>query len=213
MCKFRFWRMEEPSAPTWDHNPARAFDPPVDAPFPDHLRITPATRSVFNWMTGHADCATKHDPKADALSRLSTDTLIQRLTWYSEEWSVELDAQFRRSTGPTNPHVTPETGQPAVLASLTAGYELASRGPDALEQLITACMCGGVTITPDRALGAWAAYNASYGLASAVPTPEALAVILPPCIETLKGNPYALTPPELRVARDYVSPAPLSAMN
>jgi hypothetical protein len=123
MCKFRFWRMEEPSAPTWDHNPARAFDPPVDAPFPDHLRITPATRSVFNWMTGHADCATKHDPKADALSRLSTDTLIQRLTWYSEEWSVELDAQFRRSTGPTNPHVTPETGQPAVLASLTAGYE------------------------------------------------------------------------------------------
>jgi hypothetical protein len=242
MCKFRFWRMyvlysphplvtstrqwciapltgqrvfvrirEEPSAPTWDHDPQRAFDPPVDAPFPDHFRITPATRSVFNWMTGHADCATKHDTEVDALSGLSTDTLIQRLTWYSDEWSVELQEQFRRGGGPANPPVTPETGQPAVLASLNAAYELATR-EDALEQLITACMCGGVTITPDRALGAWAVYNASYGLASVVPTPEALAVLLPPCIETLKGNPYALAPPELRVARDYVSPALLCSI-
>ena len=197
---------EEPSAPTWDHDPQRAFDPPVDAPFPDHFRITPATRSVFNWMTGHADCATKYDTEVDALSGLSTDTLVQRLTWYSDEWSVELQEQFRRGGGPPNPSVTPETGQPAVLASLNAAYELATRA-DALEQLITACMCGGVTITPDRALGAWAVYNASYGLASVVPTPEALTVILPSCIETLQGNPYALTPPELRVARDYVSPA------
>ena len=30
MCKFRFWRMEEPSRPTWLHDPDRAFEPPLD---------------------------------------------------------------------------------------------------------------------------------------------------------------------------------------
>ena len=51
MCKFRFWRMEEPSRPTWLHDPDRAFEPPLDSPFPDEYRITPATKSVFSWMT------------------------------------------------------------------------------------------------------------------------------------------------------------------
>jgi hypothetical protein len=65
--------------------------------------------------------------------------------------------------------------------------------------MLTAVLCGGVTITPDRGLGAWAAYNASYGLASIVPTPAALQSILPACVETLRDNPYALAPRELRV--------------
>ena len=39
MCKFRFWRMEEPSRPTWDHDPERGFAPPVDVPFPDNLYV------------------------------------------------------------------------------------------------------------------------------------------------------------------------------
>ena len=30
-------------------------------------------------------------------------------------------------------------------------------------------------------------------------------ILLPPCIETLQGNPYGLAPPELRVARDYAA--------
>lgn len=155
MCKFRFWRMEEPSAPTWDHNPERAFDPPVDAPFPDHLRITPATRSVFNWMTGHADCATAQYDDESSLSGLSTDALLERLAWYSDEWSVELKEDFLREGGPPNPPMA-EDGQPAVLASLSAAYELVQRS-EALEPMMTACLCGGVTITPDRAIGAWAA--------------------------------------------------------
>lgn len=62
-----------------------------------------------------------------------------------------------------------------------------------------------MTVTPDRAIGAWAAYNASYGLASVVPTPEALRLILPPCLATLRANPYGLAPPELRVARDHAA--------
>lgn len=82
--------------------------------------------------------------------------------------------------------------------------ELAKR-PEAWEPMLTATLCGGVTVTPDRAVGAWAAYNASYGLASVVPTPSALELLLPPCIATLRGNPYALGPAELRVARDYAA--------
>ena len=52
MCKFRFWRMEEPSSPTWKHDPHRPFWAPVDSPFPEPLRLTPAVMSVFDWMTG-----------------------------------------------------------------------------------------------------------------------------------------------------------------
>ena len=124
---------------------------------------------------------------------------MQRLAWYSEEWSVELKEDFLRESGPPNPALT-ENGQPAVLASLSAAYELAKR-TEALTPMLTACLCGGVTISPDRAIGAWSAYNASYGLASAVPTPDVLEALLPACIETLQGNPYALGPTELRVAR------------
>ena len=32
--------------------------------------------------------------------------------------------------------------------------------------MLAALLSGGVTITPDRAVGAWASYNASYGLAN-----------------------------------------------
>jgi hypothetical protein len=133
MCKFRFWRMEEPSHPTWDHNPERAFEAPVDTgapdraspnfmglaslgldidiffyfrysvlllslilglalsrpqvdtPFVDELRITPAQKSVFNWMTGHA-APEDTEPQAPE----STVELMDRLCWFSDEWSVEL---------------------------------------------------------------------------------------------------------------------------
>jgi hypothetical protein len=69
--------------------------------------------------------------------------------------------------------------------------------------MLAALLSGGVTITPDRAVGAWASYNASYGLANVVPTPSALQAILPGCIETLRGNPYSLAPAQLRTARDH----------
>jgi hypothetical protein len=44
--------MQEPSRPTWEHDPQRAFDPPCDSLLPPHLRLTPATRSVFDWCEG-----------------------------------------------------------------------------------------------------------------------------------------------------------------
>ena len=168
MCKFRFWRMEEPSRPTWLHDPDRAFEPPLDSPFPDEYRITPATKSVFNWMTGHQ---VQPAPDGEAAA-VSTADLMERLGWFSPTWSIELKEQFRRGVPPPNPLLT-ETGKPASLGAMCAAYELATR-PEAWAPMLTATLCGGVTISPDRAVGAWAAYTASYGLASVVPTPEAL---------------------------------------
>lgn len=81
MCKFRFWRMEEPSRPSWAHDPTRAFDPPTDAPFREEYRITPATKSVFSWMTGHSADAAKPSPQEAAVS---TAELMGRLSHYSD---------------------------------------------------------------------------------------------------------------------------------
>jgi hypothetical protein len=57
-------------------------------------------------------------------------------------------------------------------------------GPAAL---LHTALCGGVNVTAQRQLGQWAAYNAAYGLVAVVPTPDRLAEIVPPCLETLRG--------------------------
>ena len=48
-------------------------------------------------------------------------------------------------------------------------YLLAARGPEAWEALALTALSGGVNVSPVRAVGNWAAYNASYGLVRKTP--------------------------------------------
>jgi hypothetical protein len=76
----------------------------------------------------------------------ATTELLQRLCWYSAGWSVDLKPELLRPGGicPPNPAATTPEGQPATLAALCAAYELAGRGPDAWQALLTLTLCGGV---------------------------------------------------------------------
>jgi hypothetical protein len=75
-------------------------------------------------------------------SAVSSDELLQRLSWYSTGWSVELKPELLRSAGP--PHNPPfaEDGKPASLSALCAAYELAAR-PEAWQPMLVATLCGG----------------------------------------------------------------------
>ena len=134
-CKFRWWRMEEPTGPGWSTSPAdhrllASFAPPVDTAFPTELRITPASQAIFAYLAGYSFCS---DASASHLgsgeSQLEllgaaepTPVLLERLGWYSEAFSCALDEEWR-GPSPPNPSVVDTTGQPAMLASLCAAYE------------------------------------------------------------------------------------------
>eukprot|EP01052_Picozoa_sp_SAG31_P024032 SAG31_NODE_2019_length_6660_cov_2.597775_6_plen_244_part_00 len=225
--------MQEPTSRPWStvsHVPRPiTFDPPVDAEFPAELRITPASSAVFAYLTGH-DVACRMDNRfLDShngdLDSAHIEQLLNRLTWYSEAFACGLQPAYV-GPPPTNPKTVSDTNQPAMLASLCAAYQLASSGPMAWTKLVEVALCGGVTITPNRAIGNWvsavpltvwsrvpaqtfvcmqAAYNASYGLASVIPTLAAVKTIAPPCIATLQSNPFGLLPPALAVARDHAA--------
>ncbi len=104
----------------------------------------------------------------------------------------------------TNPEVD-ENGVPAELVALQAAYALAKRTTDGPAALLHTALCGGVNVTAQRQLGQWAAYNAAYGLAAVVPTPENLRLLIPLCLETLRGNPFAQTGEELLIAREHAA--------
>jgi len=63
MSKFRFWRMEEPAAPSWagEGSAERLVEraPPVDpdVAFQPELRMDGVVRSIFGWMYGHPAAA------------------------------------------------------------------------------------------------------------------------------------------------------------
>jgi hypothetical protein len=136
-CKFRWWRMEEPTAPGWSslspplggREQLAPFAPPVDAAFPPELRITPATQAVFSYLTGHSSASSSSSSSADSPSEElqllgaaePTATLLDRLGWYSEAFSCALDEEWR-GPSPPNPPVVEGAGQPAMLASLCAAY-------------------------------------------------------------------------------------------
>lgn len=98
-----------------------------------------------------------------------------------------------------------EAGVPAELVALQAAYALAKRKIDGPVALLHTALCGGVNVTAQRQLGQWAAYNAAYGLAAVVPTPEQLQQLIPLCLETLRGNPFAQTDEELLIAREHAA--------
>jgi hypothetical protein len=98
-----------------------------------------------------------------------------------------------------------EDGVPAELVALQAAYALAKRKTDGPAALLHTALCGGVNVTAQRQLGQWAAYNAAYGLAAVVPTPEQLEQLIPLCLETLRGNPFAQTDEELLIAREHAA--------
>ena len=94
---------------------------------------------------------------------------------------------------------------PAELVALQAAYALATRGTDGPTALLYTTLCGGVNVTAQRQLGQWAAYNAAYGLAAVIPTPEQLRQLVPLCLETLRGNPFAQSDEELLIAREHAA--------
>lgn len=104
----------------------------------------------------------------------------------------------------TNPEVD-DDGVPAELVALQAAYALAKRSSDGPAELLHTALCGGVNVTAQRQLGQWAAYNAAYGLAAVIPTPERLRQLVPLCLETLRGNPFAQTDEELLIAREHAA--------
>eukprot|EP01051_Picozoa_sp_SAG22_P012615 SAG22_NODE_1328_length_4724_cov_8.803243_3_plen_248_part_00 len=57
----------------------------------------------------------------------------------------------------------------------------------------------------NRALGLWAAYNATYGLAAARPDLPTLRLVVPACLATLGGNPDMQTAEDLLVAREHAA--------
>ena len=136
-CKFRWWRMEEPTGPSWstlaaDNKLLASFAPPVDTAFPTELRITPASQAIYAYLAGYSFCrdgSASHISSESGESQLQllgaaepTPVLLERLGWYSEAFACALDEKWR-GPSPPNPCVVNTTGQPAMLASLCAAYE------------------------------------------------------------------------------------------
>ena len=62
--------------------------------FLQRLRLTAATRGVFEWMTGHQNNRSSSPESSGVEGSVSTPELLERLAWYTPAWNHELGQAY-----------------------------------------------------------------------------------------------------------------------